>query len=700
MVEPLRQSGILRVVSPDELTRQEAIADKERATMEDAARASDLTNSNLVAHIRSEFTMMQNHRNSATGWSERLLKAQRVFSGMYDPAKLAQIRQFGGSDVYARVVAVKCRGASSLLRDVYLGGSRPWGLDPTPDPVLPDNIIDAISKLVQTEVDNLAASGQMVEIQMIRDRVKSLMDAAKRAGLKKAREEASKSERKLEDMLVEGGFYKALSEFLVDLPLFPFAVLKGPVVRIVPDVVWRDGKAVVEQTPRMFWSRVSPFDVFFTPGVGSIEDASVIERVQLRRTDLNELIGLPGYDEEAIRGVLRDYRNGHREVVDATDSQRADNENRENPQINQSGIIDCLEYHGPVQGSMLLDWGMSEQEVPDPDRDYFVQAWMIGNYIIKIQISPSPRKRHPYFVTSYEKVPGTIVGNALPDILEDIQDVCNATLRSLVNNLSISSGPQVVVNDDRITPGTDGEELYPWKRWHVSADPMSNSGQQPITFFQPNSNAQELLVVYEKFTQIADELSAIPRYTTGSDRLGGAARTSSGLAMLMNNASKVLQMVAANVDRDCITPLLQQLYDMVMLTDETGMFRGDESIRVRGVDVAVQRETNRQRQIEFMQATANPFDIDIIGRKGRASLLRSVSETLGLDGEEIVPTEDELVEQEKQRQIMAQQQAMMGAPPGAPGAIPSQPPKGVSPQPAPENTDPGVQDGKSMRGMV
>jgi hypothetical protein len=227
---------------------------------------------------------------------------------------------------------------------------------------------------------------------------------------------------------------------------------------------------------------------------------------------------------------------------------------------------------------------------------------------------------------------------------------------------------------------------------------MSNNAAQPITFFQPNSNAQELLGVYEKFTQIADELSAIPRYTTGSDRLGGAARTSSGLAMLMNNASKVLQMVAANIDRDCITPLLQQLYDLVMLTDETGMFRGDEAIRVRGVDVAVQRETNRQRQLEFMQATGNPFDMDIIGRKGRAALLRSVSDTLGLDGDTIVPTQDELDEQEKQRQILAQQQAAMGAvPPGMPQGGPQ---KGISPQPKLANSDPSVEDASAMRGMV
>jgi hypothetical protein len=137
----------------------------------------------------------------------------------------------------------------------------------------------------------------------------------------------------------------------------------------------------------------------------------------------------------------------------------------------------------------------------------------------------------------------TPVGNGLPDILSDIQDVCNAALRSLVNNLSIASGPQVVVNTERLAPDEDGEDMYPWKRWRVTSDPMSNNTQVPISFFQPVSNANELLAVYQKFSDIADELSAIPKYLSGN-ATGGAGRTASGLAMLMGNASKILQTVA------------------------------------------------------------------------------------------------------------------------------------------------------------
>lgn len=687
------------MVSPQELVQHE-----QQAVTPPPDDTPDLTG--LVGYIRQQFDVMRTHRSSSAGWATRLLEAQRMFNGEYDAAKLQEIRLFGGSETYARVTAVKCRGASALLRDIYLQNESPWAVEATPDPVLPDDILDAVRRLVAVETQTMQAAGQTVSAEQVRDRVLSLMDAAKRANVKKAREEARKAHRRLEDILTEGQFYDALAEFLVDLPIYPFACIKGPVVRMTPSLSWKDGRAVQQVKPRMFWQRVSPFDLFFTPGVSRVEDAAVIERVRYTRADLNALIGLPGYRDDALRAVLDDYSRGLVDFIDPTDQQRADAENRESPMLNRSGMIDGIEFHGSVLGAMLRDYGMSEEEVPEPERDYYVQAWVIGRYVIKAQLSPSPRKRHPYYITSFEKVPGTPVGNALPAILGDIQDVCNATLRALVNNLSMASGPQVVVDVDQVAENENPDELYPWKRWRVSADPTAAAaGRQPVTFFQPSSNAQELLGVYEKFTQIADELSAIPRYATGSERLGGAGRTASGLAMLMGNASKVLQNVAGNIDREVIAPLLQALYDMVMLTDESGVFRGDESIRVRGVAVAVQRETNRQRQLEFLQVTANPIDMQIMGIKGRAAVLRSVSGELGMDGTEVVPPEEEINEQERiARQNERMAQMLGGAPPGgmppggaAPGgaAIPGQP----NP-PALSNQDMGVPDAQAMRGVA
>lgn len=654
--------AVLRVIGPNELDAAVRARDEELAAAENAARAGANDLSNLGSYIRAQLDIFRRHRETGgSGWSDRLIHALRVFNGQYDPEKQAEIEKFGGSTAYARIVAMKCRGASSLLRDVYLSPDRPWGLDASDDPSIPPEILRSINELVQLELQQMAAMGQPPDIDTIRDRTMQLVEAARQAAKKKAEGGARIAEDKLDELLKQGGFYKALAEFITDLPLFPFACIKGPVVRILPVVTWEGNSATVKQVPRLTWTRVSPFDLWWTPGVADIEDAAVIERTRLTRADLNDLLDLPGYNTEAIREILDLYgRGGLMDEPDATESERAVHESRENPQYNQSGLINCYEFTGNVQGRMLLEYGMEEDLIPDPMRDYFVQAWVIGRYVIKVQLAPSPRKRHPYFITSFEKVPGTPVGNGLPDILDDIQEAGNATFRSLINNLSIASGPQVVVNDDRLSGDEDGEDLYPWKRWHVQSDPMGNNSVPPITFFQPSSNAQELLGVYQSFVNMADELSAIPKYLSGAGTTSGAGRTASGLAMLMGNASKILQTVAANIDRDVLEPLLSMLFDMVMLTDQSGTLTGEEKVRVLGVSVAVQKETQRARQLEFLQITANPIDAQIVGPKGRAAILRNVATTIGMPGEEIVPSSDEMDAMQRMSQAMAQQQGIPG----------------------------------------
>lgn len=647
----LGQAGVLNVVPPAQLEQQ--IQARQTAAAQ-AALPPDQDPVALAGFVRARFEIFRNHRNTAAGWSERLLASSRAFMGQYDQTQLEQIRKFGGSEIYARMIAQKCRAASSLLRDIYLSQDRPWGIRPPQNPDIPPAIVQSIAQLIQQEGQQVAQTlGRPPSGSDLEQRKQALMESAEDAAKKKAAKQARVSEDKLEDILREGGFYHALAEAIVDLPIFPFSVIKGPVVKVVPVVTWPPGggQPSIQHKPRLTWNRVSPFDLWFTPGVADIENAEVIEKQRVTRAELNDLLDLPGYDTDEIRAVLDEYgRGGLYDGWDSTDAERAVLESRENPAWNRSAMITMFEYNGNVQGRMLQDYGLA---VPDELRDYHVQIWCIGSHVIKCHLSPSPRQRHPYFITSFEKVPGTPVGNSLIDLLADLQQAANATLRALINNLSISSGPQVVVDTSRLVPGEDEDSLYPWKRWKVRNDPVGANSQPPVSFFMPTSNADTLIKVYQEFITIADDVSAIPKYVGGSAG-GGAGRTASGLAMLMGNASKILQTVSANIDRDQIEPALMQLQDLILLTDTSEILTGEEKISVLGVSVAIQRETIRQRQIEFLQATMNPTDMKIMGIRGRGVVLRSVSQTIGLNGEEVVPSEDQL---ERMQKIQEQEQS-------------------------------------------
>lgn len=683
--------SLLRIVTPDELNRREL---QMREAVDGAQQRADEQMSELVRHVRQVWADMRNHRNSANSGpkeslNERLLAASRAFNGQYDPQKLAEIRKFGGSDVYAKIVAAKVRGATSLLREIYLGPEKPWALEPTPDPEIPDPVEQDVAKVLAFEVEGLMRAGQPIDEVAIQQRAQQLMQQAHQAAKKKAAEEAKEADEALDDILVEGGFYQALAHFMLDLPLFPFACIKGPEVRMVWDIKWIQGKPQNTRIPRMFWYRVSPYDLYWSPGASLVEDSDFIEKKRYSRASLVEIKDLPGYNREAIEEILEVFgRGGLHDWMDSVDQQRAQSEGRENPNLNRSAFIEGAEYHGSVQANMLLEYGFNMEQLgtEDPNSEVNVQAWVIDRWCIKVQLSPSPRKRVPYYITSYEKVPGTIAGNALPDILEDPAAVANACLRALVNNMSIASGPQVEIQMDRIHPSCNWQDLYPWKRWPVIGDPVMGTTEKPaIKFWQPESRAQELLGIYKEMGNIGDELSAIPKYLTGSDRMGGAGRTASGLAMLMGNANKLLQTVASNVDVDVIEPSLQGLYDMVMLADAGVKLRGDENIRVRGVAMAQKRELERSRQMEFLQATANPIDMQIVGMEGRAKLLRAISMGVGLDGETIVPDVSAI------KDAMGQL-AAPGAPP--PPGTPGMPGAGKGPGPVagpgPEPAGPGA----------
>ncbi len=606
------------------------------------------------------------------GWTARLLEGLRTYNGQYAASKLINIRAWGGSEVYARISTQKCRAASSLLRDIYLGTDRPWAIDPPPDPEVPDEIYQKISQFVQQEGQQAAATLQTVgqpppSPDDMEQRKQALYESAEDAARKKATEQARWSTDKIDELLREGDFYNALSDLLTMIPIFPFVVLKGPVVRMVTEIEWPPGggQPQINTVPKLFWVAPSPFDVYWTPGVADPKNAEIIEKMRYTRSEINDLLDLPGYNQSEVLAALDEYgRGGLYDNWDTPDAERAVLENRENPAWNRSGLISVMGYWGNVQGRLLTEYGV-QMPPTDPEglRDYNAEILTIGGHVIKAAISVSPRKRHPFYFTSFDKTPGSIVGASLIELIADLQEVANASLRSLVNNLSIASGPQVVIDESRLSPTENGDELYPWKRWRVRNDPIgmnTTNDKGPIWFFQPNSNSGDLLKVLEAIITLADDVSAIPKYLQGQGA-GGAGRTASGLAMLMGNASKILQTVSGNIDRDIFTEALASLEELVLLTDTTGVLTGMEKFVVKGVQVAIQRETQRQRQLELLQQTNNPTDIHIMGIKGRGTLLRSVSGQVGLEGEQIVPPDEVLEKMQAESQQHGQDQQIAKA---------------------------------------
>jgi hypothetical protein len=310
---------------------------------------------------------------------------------------------------------------------------------------------------------------------------------------------------------------------------------------------------------------------------------------------------------------------------------------------------------------MLREWGM--KEIQDDAKEYPVECWRIGEYVIKCVINQDPLARRPYYSDGYSRIPGAFWHNCLYDLVKDVCAMCNSSARALANNMGLSSGPQVGVNIDRIAPGEKVGQIFPWKIWQFNNDPMGNGGM-PITFFQPQSNAAELMGVYDKFSQMADEYSGIPRYMTGTEGTPGAGRTASGLSMMVGNASKVIKSLVGSIDIRITRPLLKRLFDWKMQHDPEFKYRGDLNIIPRGALSLQVKEAANQARMQFMQMTLNPLDSQLMGPEGRIALLREAAKNLNMNPDSVVPSVSKL----RMRQIQAQQaQAGMQQPGGQQG---------------------------------
>lgn len=640
---PVQNQGLVRVMNNQTLIAQEQAIAADKATAEQQSQPVII---NIASHVRHCFesakTARQSHEND-------MLAALRMRNGEYDPDIAAQIKQQGGSDVYMRVGATKMRGAQSWLKDIYLNIERPWTLDPTPIPELKEDIAPLVDQQLQMMAMQAMEAGITPEPGEIEQAREKLLDKARAEVLQRARDMAERAALKVDDTLVEGGFYKALDDCLTDITTFKVCVLKGPVVHMKKRVVWKVDPVTNQRSPQVStdpiytFSRVSPLAYYPAANAVGVDDGFTIQRHKMFRADLVALIDTPGFDTPAIRKVLEMFGTSGLSEWLSVDSQEQASLNGGNfrEQKTTSPTIDALEYWGGIQGKMLLEWGMEPDQVPDPLLEYPVNVWVIGPYVIKAMINADPLARTPYSVTSLVKIPGTVWGEGLREQLRDVSQVACAAARSLVNNMAIASGPMVGVDVSRLPPGESITSMHPWKIFQFLRD-MVGGGGKPIEFFQPQSNATELNAVFEKFSTLADEYSNIPRYMLGDASVGGAGRTAAGLSMLMNAANKGIKNVANNIDTDLIVPSVERLYFNMMLNDPDQTIKGDLQVKARGASGLMLKELLNQRRIEFMQQIPALSQMGVIKPEGVAALMREIVKGLEMPQDRIIPSDDEI----------------------------------------------------------
>ena len=686
--------GLLVYKSDEELAKEE----REQARREAELRQNTPVIQSLAGYVMECWSAAKRAKDPI---ERQMLQALRARKGEYEPDKLEEIRKTGaGSTVYMMLTDEKCNAAEAWLEDILLSADdKPWTVKPTPVPDLPvwkqRQVVAEAQERMKAELASDAQLGVNINPEEIRRRMQELVSEIQERMVQEARKADAWLENQLEDALIESNWDVALREVISDIVTYPAGIIKGPFFVREPELFMGPAGPRVIKVLKKKFKRVDPFNIYPSPSSKGINDGYLIEKHTFTRSDLASLIGVPGYDDQAIRRVLSEYgKGGLRSWLWGVDQEKARAQGRDQEQNDPEGKIDALQFWGSVQGRMLIEYGMDESQVPDPEAEYPVEVWLIGNWVIKAELNGDPLGRKPYFKASFRERNDQFWGYDVPYLIQDVQDVCNASARNIVNNMAIASGPQVGIDVGQLAPGEDPTDMFPWRIWQFDVT-NNNTARQPIAFFQPPSVVQELMRVYEFFSNEADNKTGIPKYAYGSKQNMGALSTATGFSMMMSNAARGIKKVMGNIDRGIIAPSVHRMYQFMLLHDPkfARMYGGDRKIVAKGAGSLLAKEQQQVRRNEFLNiCLSSPIAQEIMGIPGVAEVLREVVKGLEIGVEHVIPTRDELLRKqhriEAMREAMARMQAGQAAngrgqalqpPQGFKGAISMPKPVGVMP---------------------
>lgn len=587
----------------------------------------------LADYVRKKFDDAVQHKRN-TGIEERLLRNLRANNCEYQPDEKLLLGPY--NDVYIGVSALKARAAESWLTDIILNNiDKPWTLDPTPDPDLPEDQRERAVDMLLTELPDIQS------IDALRDRARELKSAYSKIAFADAEKATKRMETKIEDQMVEGDWTQEFAKFIADVTAYPAAFMRGPIVVGRTVGAWNGDKYVAKNVSIPTVRTISPFDAFPSANSVNTQDGDgFCERARYGAGQLYSLIHVDGFNAGNIRQVLDTYPTGYKHDL-IGDVERDTLEKKNSEGIVQENTIpgeyETVIFNGKVPGKLLAEHGII---VKDTQNTYECEIWLVGTYVIRAILNPNPTGARPIFGTSYRKIAGSFWGQSVICVTYDINRVCNAAARSLVRNMGYASGPIGEVVAERVSEVSDPTDIRPYRVVLVGPD-LSGTGAPAYKFYNVQSIATDIMNVINQYMKYADDLSGVPSYVLGNPQVAGAGRTLGGLSMLMGNAAKGIKNVQLNIDRDVISGVITGFYIFNMVTSDDDSIKADCKVRARGATGLLQKELAQTRTVEILQLLTPYIENWDTLPNGIKVMLREVLKSTGLPVDDIIPNPQE-----------------------------------------------------------
>ena len=475
----------------------------------------------LVKHVQDTYQKAKQHKQR-TGVTDRLLSNLRSKLCEYSPADRDLLKD---NDIFVGIGALKQRAAESWLIDIIVNNiDKPWTLQGTPEPTLPDRLK---AKVVDMLIQELPTFNTF---DALKDRAGQLKSAVQALAARASDATVKRMENHIDDQLEEGGFGDTYAQFVGQLTTYPTAILRGPIEVGVPTATWVGDKLQVKRGTVLKVRTVSPFDAFPSADATSAQNGTAfVERIDFGPSDIHDLIGVPSFNAGNIRAALEKYSDGHQPSTIERSSEKQLLE-KEQALDHRTGM-EVLILNGKVKGKLLASKGVI---VSDPQKYYECEVWTVGEFCIRAVLNPNPLGKRPLYSTSFVKVDGKFWGKGVIDLVADVERICNAACRAIVRNMGYASGPIGEVVSDRIAEGDDPTDITPYNIFRVGPD-LTGTGAPAFKFHNVTAIGSDLMAVFEKYMKLADDLSGVPAYVLGNPQVAGAGRTLGGLSMLMGD---------------------------------------------------------------------------------------------------------------------------------------------------------------------
>lgn len=506
-----------------------------------------------------------------------------------------------GVDIRFNLTALKADIANSFLNDAMTtGGDLPWTIQPTPRPDISREAKERILEATRSSVIGGMFTGNPLGLIMAIREQKLLAFEAEQ---EEARKAADAMLTLISDQCLEGGFNKALTDFLQYFCIYPFAVFAGPFVTRAPRLTW--GKSKPRMATEVFptFRAISPFDFCYSPDSPDTQRGTCIfTRTLWTRRELLDAMSLPGYIKDNVLDVLKEADSNVNFPLSWL-SHSPDAAGR-SLSLWASNVrpVEILTHYGYVSGRELEEYHFTGLEATEY---YNAQVAMINGKVIQVKVysDPSMQVRPVYTASFYRTGGDRIAGDGIAQRLRDTERAFVACMQYLMRNASFASAPICEADYKRMRENLgEGElgKIIPGTMYLVESD-ASTRGDPALKFYHIPSNIPGYVQLMEYFMQLADKVTNIPAAMHGEAVGSGAMRTFRGMSLLQGNATKALHAAADNISDGVFKPQGQLLYNVNMIYSPDPDVKGDSQIVAKGAEGLLQKEMEKQSAMEILQ---------------------------------------------------------------------------------------------------